>query len=136
MNEISSQPSEHDYRIAVLAKMVQMRHILEPSFKHSMEGHTFDDAFNLVATGKGMFYWNDDSCAVLEWRNYPIGLVIHCLWAGGTQQGLFDLYEVVAGCAKTVGAKAMTTLGREGFKKRLPKEGWKVAGVWFYKEIK
>ena len=109
--------------------MIKMRDILEPAFKHSHEGHTFKDAFDVVATGRAMFFWNDDSCAVLEWREYPSGRVIHVLWAGGTQAGLFELYDTVEAMAKQQGAAAMTTLGRKGFVKRLPKQGWEIAGV-------
>jgi hypothetical protein len=136
MNDMSPQPTEYDYRIAVLDKMVKMRDILEPAFKRSHEGHTFKDAFDCVATGRCMFFWNEDSCAVLEWREYPRGKVIHVLWAGGTQKGLFELYDTVEVFAQKMGAGAMTTLGRKGFEKRLPKEGWKIAGVWFLKEFK
>jgi hypothetical protein len=135
MNDMSQQPSEYDYRLAVLDKMIKMRDILEPAFKHSHEGHTFKDAFDIVATGRAMFFWNEDSCAVLEWRTYPAGLVVHVLWAGGTQAGLYALYDTVQGLAKARGAVAMTTLGRKGFERRLPKEGWKVAGVWFVKKF-
>ena len=133
MNDMT--PTEYDFRLAVLDKMIKMRDILEPAFKHSHEGHTFKDAFDVVATGRAMFFWNDDSCAVLEWREYPSGRVIHVLWAGGTQAGLFELYDTVEAMAKQQGAKGMTTLGRRGFVKRLPKEGWEIAGVWFVKKF-
>jgi hypothetical protein len=139
MNDMSNQPAEptvYDYRIAVLDMMVKLRPMLEPAFKHSIEGHTFNDAFNLVATGRGMFFWNDNSCAVLEWREYPAGKTIHVLWAGGKYSDLLELYKVVESLAIKVGCTIMTTLGRKGFERRLPKEGWEIAGIHFYKKLK
>jgi len=135
MTDQSKMPTEYDYRLAVLHKMVEMKPVLDPAFEHSLEKHTFKDAFDLVACGKCLFFWKGNSCAVLEWRVFPVGKTIHCLWAGGKYAELLELYDGVAAFAKTNGAVAMTTLGRDGFRKRLPKAGWKIAGTWFVKEF-
>jgi hypothetical protein len=135
MNDMTPY-SELDHRLAILNQMVNMREILEPSFKHSIEGHTFEDAFNLVASAQASFFWNDTSCAVLEKRSYPAGDVLHCLWAGGTQDGLYALFESVQSLTKGAGFKGMTVQGREGFIKRLPKQNWKTIGIVFFKEFK
>lgn len=135
MTDQSGLPTEYDYRLGVLHKMVEMKPILDKALEHSKEGHTFKDAFDLVASNKGMFFWWKNSCAVMEWRKYPVGLTIHCLWAGGDFEELLELYDQVSVFAKKYECVGMTTLGRVGFMKRLPKAGWEIAGVWFYKKF-
>lgn len=129
------QPNEFQYRIAILDMLVKRKEQIEAALEHGREGHSFSDVFELVASNRGMFFWNENSSAVLEWRQYPSGPTIHVLWAGGDYEALLDLYKVVAEFAKKSGAKRMTTLGRDGFRKRLPSEGWEIEGTWFSKEI-
>jgi hypothetical protein len=135
MNDMTKVPTEFDYRLAVLHKLVEMKPIVDKALAHSHEGHSFKDAFELIASNRGMFFWLGSSFAILEYRQFPSGLVLHCLWSGGVYKELLELYESVAAFGLKNGVKYMTTLGREGFRRRLPHEGWKIVGTWFVKEL-
>jgi hypothetical protein len=135
MNDMSKVPNEYDYRVAVLDKLVQFKPIVEKALSHSREGHTFEDAFRLVASNGAVLFWHKESFAIVEWRNYPAGLTGHCLWAGGRYSELLELYEIVAKFARDNGARRITLLGRKGFMRRLPKAGWDIEGIWFSKDV-
>ena len=104
--------------------------------KQQGEGFTFEDVFNMIKTEQALFFWNHDSCAVVEIRKYPGEMTLHDFLGAGTTDGLLALYDRVAEWgSQYVGAKKMTTLCRKGFKRTLAKHGWKEPQVWLVKEI-
>lgn len=99
------------------------------------EGFTFQHVFDMVKNERAFFFWNEDSCAVIELRRYPTELSIHVFLGAGSTEGLLKLYEHVSEWGARMGATKMTTLCRKGFKRKLAKHGWKEPQVWLTKEI-
>lgn len=100
------------------------------------EGFTFQHVFDMIKTEQALFFWNEDSCAVIEIRKYPGETTLHVFLGAGTTDGLLKLYEFVANWGHTyIGATKMTTLCRKGFKRKLAPHGWKESQVWLVKSI-
>jgi hypothetical protein len=100
------------------------------------EGFTFDHVFEMVAQHRALFFWNEDSCSVVEVRRYPGETSLHVFLGAGTTDGLLKLYDFVANWGKeAIGATKMTTLCRKGFRRKLEKHGWVEPQAWLVKEI-
>ncbi len=128
-------PAEH--HIAVLNALTSRREQIQSALDRQCgEGFTFDHVFEMIAQGRALFFWNENSCAVIEIRTYPGETVLHVFLGAGTTEGLLELYEYVANWGKNaVGAKAMTSLCRKGFKRTLAKHGWREPQVWLRKDL-
>jgi len=125
-----------DYRHATLCKLQERRTQLEPALKHQNDGWEWSHIYEGVAAGRLSFWWNDSSSAVLELRQYPGCTALHIFIAGGTTEGLLDLYQYVAEYGRKYGVRKMTTLCRQGFSKKLPQHGWTTKKmIWYEKEL-
>ena len=135
MNNVTTTAS--DMKFAVLNMLMGRRDQIQSALdRQTGEGFTFDHVFDLIATGRAYFFWNTDSCAVMEHRTYPGENTLHIFLAAGTTEGLLSLYEGVAKWGKDVlNTTKMTTLCRKGFKRTLSKHGWKEPAAWLTKEI-
>jgi len=118
---------------AVMDRKQQIQSALD---RQCGEGFTFQHVFDLIKNERALFFWNEDSCAVVEIRYFPAETNVHVFLGAGTTEGLLKLYDFVAEWGhNTVGAKAMTSLCRKGFKRTLAKHGWKEPQVWLRKEL-
>ena len=126
-----------DHTLGVLNMLMRRRAQVQSALDRQCgEGFTFDHVFEMVAQQRALFFWNEDSCSVIEIRHYPGETVLHVFLGAGTTEGLLSLYDYVADWGKKViGAKAMTSLCRKGFKRTLAKHGWIEPQVWLRKEI-
>ena len=108
---------------------------LMKAVSRSNEGWDWDMLSAKVDSGELGFFHNNDSCAIMQMCTCPAGVYLHCLFAAGTQDGLYSLYEDVAKFAKNNGCYKMTTLARKGFTRRLPKAGWKQPYAFFERAL-
>lgn len=119
----------------VLEQMIKFRAGLEEAMSQSSEGHTFDDAIRLVASGQCYCVYNSTSCAILEPKKFPAGMAVHILWATGDTEALVNLYNSIETMCKNMGVKRFTSVMRKGFYKKLPQHGWKFKAYWVEKEL-
>lgn len=124
--------------LGALTALVVHKDLIQSALdKQQGEGFTFQNVFDLVKNEQALFFWNQDSCAVIEIRKFPAETTLHVFLGAGTTEGLLDLYKYVAHWgANYVGASKMTTLCRKGFKRTLAKHGWTDPQVWLVKDIK
>jgi hypothetical protein len=123
--------------MSVLSALMHYRPKIQSALDRQCgEGFTFDHVFEMVTQHRALFFWNEDSCSVVEIRHYPGETVLHVFLGAGTTEGLLQLYDFVANWGKgAVGATKMTTLCRKGFRRKLEKHGWKEPQAWLVKEI-
>jgi len=122
--------------LTVLSSLMAHRDKIQAALDQQRgEGFTFQDVFDTVKSERAFFFWNEDSCAVIEIRRFPGEINIHVFLGAGTTVGLLKLYEHVSEWGARLGATKMTTLCRKGFKRRLAKHGWKEPQAWLVKEI-
>lgn len=94
--------------------------------------HTIDDIEAGIAQGFFQFWEADDCCAVTEILPYPRCKKLHIFIAAGNFQSICDkLLPQAKAFAKENGCVSMTTIGRKGFVKRIPKYGFKPKYIAF-----
>lgn len=122
--------------IGVLNALMAHKELIQSALDRQQgEGFTFQHVFDLVKSEQMYFFWNQDSCAVVEIRKYPGELTLHVFLGAGTTEGLLSLYDYVANWGSGFGVTKMTTLCRKGFKRTLAKHNWKEGQVWLTKNI-
>ena len=122
--------------MAVLNSLMAHRDQIQSALDQQRgEGFTFQDVFDIIKNEKAFFFWNEDSCAVIEVRRFPSEVNLHVFLGAGTTNGLLKLYEHVAEWGARLGASKMTTLCRKGFRRKLANHGWKEPQAWLVKEI-
>jgi hypothetical protein len=128
--------SAADAKFAIISKLMEFRPKIQAALNRQQgEGFTFDNVFDLVVQGRVSFFWNETTCCILEFRNYPEGTHAHVFLAAGDLEGLDELFSWVGPYAKSQGAIKATTLCRKGFKRALKKSGWVETQVWLTKEL-
>ena len=126
-----------EVKLGILNALYSKKDLIQSALDHQDdEGFTFEHVFEMVNANQMQFFWNKDSCAIVEIRKYPGQTTIHVFLGAGTTEGLLELYERVADWGvKYVGASKMTTLCRKGFKRTLAAHGWEEPQVWLTKDI-
>jgi len=125
-----------DSKFATISKFMEFKPKIQAALNRQQgEGFTFDMVFDLLINGRVLFFWNDTSCVVGEFRNYPEGIHAHIFLAAGNLEGLEELFTSLGPWAKSQGAIKATTLCRKGFKRALRKSGWVETQVWLTKEL-
>lgn len=133
---MGSEPVKAEQMHAVLSMLIARRDQIQAALdRQTGEGFTFDHIFDRVAKQQALFFWNEDSCAVLEVRDFPGERVLHVFLGSGSTEGLVKLYEGVAAWGREISASSMTTLCRMGFLRKLKKHGWKQKQVYLTKEL-
>lgn len=133
---MGSEPVKAEQMHAVLSMLIVRKNQVEAALKRQAgEGWTFDHIFDKVAKQQCLFFWNEDSCAVLEVRDFPGERVLHVFLGSGSTEGLLRLYEGVAEWGQEINASSMTTLCRIGFLRKLKNHGWKQKQVYLTKEL-
>jgi hypothetical protein len=122
--------------MSVLSSLMAHREKIQSALDQQRgEGFTFQNVFDTIKNEKAFFFWNEDSCAVIEIRRFPGEINLHVFLGAGTTNGLLKLYDHVSEWGARLGASKMTTLCRKGFKRSLAKHGWEEPQVWLVKEI-
>lgn len=78
---------------------------------------------------------SSDAFVVLEPQGEGSAMQVMIVAGGGTQEGLEALELAVAIWARLIGAKKIVALAREGFWRRVKKQGWKKARIVIEKEL-
>ena len=121
--------------IDVVAILNVHRPMLLKAISRNTEGWTWETMSIAILEGRLGLFHNGDSVAVMQMCNSPKGQYLHILFGAGKQEALYKLYDVVADWGKANGCYKMTTLGRKGFIRRLPKMGWKQPFAFFERAL-
>lgn len=91
---------------------------------HSGNTHTWEDVRQGLLDGKFQIFWNDHGVCITEIVQAPQKRYLHCFVVAGELPGVMDLQEQVIRHALTNSCEYMTTVGRFGWERVLPKYGW------------
>jgi len=137
MNKLVTFSEDYTERLQELLVRLQLwRKYIE---KAIIRGHgmlTFTDIVQGIINGKRLFYDNNESFAIIEPIQHPLGLELLIWLAGGDRKALYELEKEIVIIAQNVKAKRITTFGRFGFRNVSRPEGWIDTGqTMFVKEI-
>lgn len=93
--------------------------------------HTLEDVRQGLIEGKFQIFWNEHGVCITEIIQSPQSRHLHCFLVAGELPGVMELQEQVIRHAITNSCAYMTTAGRFGWQKVLPKFGWKKAHIAF-----
>lgn len=95
----------------------------------------FEDIADGIDEGRMWMFDNNAAFVVVEPQGQDESMRVMVLVGGGTQEGIEALEFVVSLWGRTIGAKKITALAREGFWKRVRNRGWKKARILIEKEL-
>ena len=93
----------------------------------------FEQVADAIDEGRMFMFATDKAFVVIEPQGDPIQLVV--VVGGGSQKGLEGLELVVSVWGTFIGAKKIVAHAREGFWRRVKKQGWKKSRIIIEKEI-
>jgi hypothetical protein len=93
----------------------------------------FEQVADAIDEGRMFMFDSGEAFVVIEPQGDPIQLVV--VVGGGSQKGLEGLELVVSVWGSIIGAKKIVAHAREGFWRRLKKQGWKKSRIVIEKEI-
>lgn len=93
----------------------------------------FEQVADAVDEGRMFMFATDQAFVVIEPQGEPIQLLV--VVGGGSQKGLEGLELVVSVWGTFIGAKKIVAHAREGFWRRVRKQGWKKSRIIIEKEI-
>ena len=98
--------------------------------------HSLDDVTAGVLLGRYKLWENERAFALTEIHHFPRESHCHVFLAGGTIDGILDLYEQAKDDSKREhGCVLMTISGRKGWERALAPHGWRHAMTTLYKEF-
>jgi hypothetical protein len=112
------------------------RDVLEPALEYCGGTHTWDDIALGVLNGRYQLWFNENSAIISEIITYPRKSELNFFLAGGTLEGLAELYPAVEGWGKEQGCTGACCVGRKGWGKSfLADEGYEEHLVVLSKEF-
>lgn len=93
----------------------------------------FEAIADAIDEGRMFMFDNGQAFVVIEPQGDPIQLVI--VVGGGSQKGLEGLELVVSIWGAIIGATKIVAHAREGFWRRVKKQGWKKSRIIIEKEL-
>ena len=131
--------SDMDYTDAIQARINSLqrwRGHIEKAIKRANTITTFTDIVQSILGGHRYLFDNGVSFAIVQLDTGSRGTSVHIHIAGGTYEGMCEIEKIIETFARAVGATKMTTLGRDGFKRRMRPHGWvPTKQTWFVKEL-
>lgn len=96
---------------------------------------TFEMLADGIDEGRYFMFAREDGFVVVDPQQWPSGIHLVVLVGGGSQAALEALEPVVRIWGQMIGAKKIVTFCRNGFWRRVRKQGWKKARIVLEKEI-
>lgn len=93
----------------------------------------FEQVADAIDESRMFMFDSGEAFVVIEPQGDPIQLVV--VVGGGSQAGLEGLELVVSVWGALIGAKKIVAHAREGFWRRVKKQGWKKSRIVIEKEI-
>lgn len=97
--------------------------------------HTWEDVKEGLKKGAFQIFFSGDGVAITEIVQFPQKRALHCWIVAGQMPGVMELQDRVIAHARTTECQLMTTYARKGWRKILPKYGWKEDAVIMTHEV-
>lgn len=104
---------------------------IEKALVHGGGTHTWDDLREGLIRGEYQIFYNEGGALVTEVVKYPRANVLHCLVGAGDLDAVLALQPEMRRFGATHQCKFISTIGRVGWERVLPKHGWKKTHVAF-----
>lgn len=122
--------SFHQHITTVLAEMAELRPKIEKALRHAGNLHSFDDLARLVCAGSVIAIHRPGSIMFVEPLAFPQEKVLHVFLAAGELSTLLEIDATdLSDIAKSLGARQITMIGREGWLPHLSRQGWSRAAI-------
>lgn len=86
--------------------------------------HTIEDVATAVKAGTMQAFHNDDALVITEIVEFPRAKSINVFVACGDLDAVMSLQPLIEDFGRKHGCDRMRMLGRQGWRKVLPKHGW------------
>lgn len=100
---------------------------IEKALKGGGDCYSWEDVRHGLLMGRFQIFWNEHGVCICEVIAAPQKRYLHCFVVAGELPGVMDLQDQVIQHALTNSCEFMTTTGRIGWERVLPKYGWKKA---------
>lgn len=97
--------------------------------------YTRDDVVAKIRAGEFHCFHNDKAVVIASVHDAPQKRFLHVFAVAGDWDSVVALQDELEGFARANGCQYMTTTGRKGFLRTLPKIGWFPVAVTFRKEL-
>ena len=98
---------------------------IEKALKHGGDTHTWDDVRQGLITGQFQIHWNDGGVAITEIQVFPQRRNLHCFVVAGEMVSVLALQKNMVEFALAQECGSLSAIGRFGWERVLPKQGWK-----------
>lgn len=131
--------NEMDFTLSLQVRLDRLqfwRASIEKSLNRAKSLVTFTDLVQSVILGNRVMFDNGQSYALIQPDPNPSGLGYFIYCAGGDYTALCELEKLIVGYARSMGAVRLSTIGRNGFLRRLRPSGWEPTNqVYFVKNL-
>jgi hypothetical protein len=95
--------------------------------------YTLEDVMGHIQDGLMQSWLSEcgEGYIVTQLNTYPRGTILHVVFMSGELDAVMSLQDRLIGFAKERGCKYISGIGRAGWRKVLPKFGWKIAMTSF-----
>lgn len=108
---------------------------IEAALERSGGTHTFEDVKTAIEQGLMQLWPTPGGCIVTEIIDYPRKRVLNVFLGSGELEQILDMHASVEAWARAQGCVSLVMSGRWGWKRVLPKHGWKPTHLHFERGI-
>ncbi|CAB4124564.1 hypothetical protein UFOVP62_12 [uncultured Caudovirales phage] len=98
---------------------------VEKALRNGGDCYSWEDVREALLLGKFQLFWNEHGVCITEIKTTPRKRYLHCFVVAGEMPGVMELQDQVIQHALTSSCEFMTTAGRVGWERVLPKFGWR-----------
>lgn len=113
----------------------QLQKRLQRALDLSGNTHTIEDIQQAVARGQMQCFVDGDSFIITEIMQYPRKRILNVFLIVG-DISVIDLFPKIGDFAREAGCEYMQGFGRDGWKRVLPKRGWKQSLTMFTYDLR
>lgn len=119
-----------------ITREARLRAQLDEALAHAGATHEWDaDVLPMLRSGQAQFWGRGDAGIVTFIRSYPRVRALDYWLVAGDMAHALKMQPEIDAWAREQGCTHATAVGRVGWQKILPAEGWKHAGAWFTKGL-
>lgn len=98
---------------------------IKKALKHGGDTHTWDDVRQGLIDGQFQLHWNSGGVAITEIQVFPRRKNLHCFIVAGQMASVLELQKDMVAFARAHDCGSLSAIGRFGWGRVLPKQGWK-----------
>jgi len=108
---------------------------IEKALKVGGGTHNWEDIRHGLLTGEFQMFWNEAGVLITQIRDHGEFRTLHCCVGAGRLEAVLALQSEMFRFGVSKNCKAVTMGGRRGWKRVLPKHGWKEADRSFHFDL-